>query len=176
MPRVTARYGPPPRYPPAPAAGMCISAFAVVRRRGRVLAGLPRFGPRWRNEWLTSLASYTPEEQAAMEEEWRLPATYLLEGEHPEKALDRVMRSQLGAKKYAMKGLTVGSWAVKSDWYPGHKHWDLAFVYQVTAELPARVPRWWREMAWCTPAELRKMDFGWSTDLAREVAGSVRRL
>lgn len=165
-----ARYGPRDRYGDVPGAGMCLSAFAIVRRGGKVLAGRPRLGPKWTEEWWASFPGYSPEEQAALREQWKFPSTYLREGEHPEAALDRVMRTQLGARTYDARALEIGSWTAKSDWYPGQKHWDLAFLYDVTGQLPARTPRWWRELGWFTPAELRRMDFGWNQDLVRDLA------
>ncbi|HLE98119.1 MAG TPA: hypothetical protein VI997_12175 [Candidatus Thermoplasmatota archaeon] len=171
----TARYGPKDRYDPPPAAGFCISVFAVLRRRGKLLAGRARMGPRWRDEWLPSIRSYAPAEQREVAAQWRLPGAYLLEGEHPERALARVMRTQLGIRAYRIKSLSVGSWTAKSDWYPGHRHWDLGFVYEVAAEPAKRTPRWWEELDWFGPADLRKLDFGWSDDLVRELAPTPPR-
>lgn len=169
-----ARYGPPDRYAPAPGAGFCLSVFAIVSKRGRVLAGKPRMNAKWRDEWWASWNGYTPEEQAEMLEQWRLPSTYLREGEHPEAALKRVLEKQLGAKKWSMKGLTVVSYTAKSDWYPPHAHWDLAFVYDVDAAVP-EASRNWRELKWFTPAEGARMDFGWNADLVRDLGLARRR-
>ena len=41
--------------------------------------------------------------------EKRLPSTYLLEGEHPEDALRRIMRQQLGIPEYSSSGPRVYS-------------------------------------------------------------------
>lgn len=173
MPPRMARYGPTDRYAPAPGAGMCLSVFAVVRRRGKVLAGKPRLNAKWRDEWWASWGGYTADEQAEMLTHWKLPSTYLREGEHPEAALKRVMEQQLGAKRWAMKGMTVASYTAKSDWYPPHAHWDLAFVFEVTADVPERSSNW-RELAWFSPKEGRAMEFGWNADLVRDLGLTKR--
>lgn len=162
-----ARYGPADRYPPPPGAGMCISAFAVMRRGDKVVLGQPSLEhfDRWTDAWVSGWLMYSKQEVAALHDHWRLPSSYLLEGEHPDDALRRIMRDQLGVRGYTASSPSVFSATWPSDWYPGQRHWDLAFVYEVRAALPRRVPPWWRTLAWADPRGLPRRAFGWNDDL-----------
>jgi hypothetical protein len=95
-----ARYGPPDRYDKPPKGGMCISTVAVIRRNCKVLLGHTTAHPRWRKEWLTTFQYYSSKELEEAYAELRLPSAYLREGEHPDETLDRIMKDQLGVKKY----------------------------------------------------------------------------
>lgn len=165
--RKLARYGPLDRYNSPPAAGMCISVFALLRKGGRLLVGVPKDNERWNSEWLPSNRKDTDEpEKSGL---WRLPSAYLLEGEHPENALGRVMRGQLAMDTFAYSGPRVYSYAEPSEWYPGNKHWDLAFAYEVRiGQATLRHPQW-KELAFLGISELGKRDFGWNNDFVREV-------
>jgi hypothetical protein len=168
--RKLARYGPLDRYNPPPAAGMCISVFALVRERGKLLVGVPARGGRWASEWLPSITKNTGKDLDREWAAWRLPSAYICEGEHPGDALERVMRAQLGVESFASSGPRLFSYSEPSDWYPGNKHWDLAFAYEVvTAQTPSKRPHW-RQLAFLGVKELRKRDFGWNNDFVREVA------
>ncbi len=166
--RKLARYGPLDRYNQPPAAGMCISVFALLRDKGGLLVGVPKSGGRWDSEWLPSNRKDADEpDQATVL--WRLPSAYVREGEHPDDALKRVVRGQLGIGAFRHSNPKVLSYAEPSDWYPGNKHWDLAFAYEVTtAQSPSRRPHW-KELAFLDAKELRKRDFGWNDDFVREV-------
>ena len=97
-----ARYGPADRYEAAPAAGMCISVFGLVRRQGKkgVLLGLPRQDARWIAEWVSGWKNYDEKELIESYNQWRLPSTYLMEGENPADALRRIMENQLEIKYF----------------------------------------------------------------------------
>lgn len=169
MDRHLARYGPTDRYHAAPGAGMCLSAFALLRAPGgRTLVGRPAKHAAW-NEWMPSWRHYAKPDLDATMAGRLLPATYLLEGEDPRAAIDRIMRGLLGIKRYSVAHRPrVYSTTSDSDWYPGHKHWDIAFVYDVTgASKPKDTPPWWRELSWTTPSEVGPEEFGWNEDLAR---------
>jgi hypothetical protein len=90
-----ARYGPADRYEASPAAGMCISVFGLVHRQGKkgVLLGLPKQDARWISEWVSGWKNYDEEELMESYSQWRLPSTYLMEGENPEDALRRIMEA-----------------------------------------------------------------------------------
>jgi len=164
-----ARYGPTDRYNSPPGAGMCISAFAVLKRGEKVLVGVPKRNRRWLSEWLSSLRMYSKEEFDEVYNQTRLPSTYLFEAEHPEKALGRVMRNQLGIRKYSVSAPQIMSYNSPSDWYPGNFHWDLAFVYRVrTSASPKKLP-WWQELAFLDKREMRKRDFGWNNDFVKDL-------
>jgi len=168
--RKLARYGPLDRYNPPPAAGMCISVFAVVRDGGKVLVGVSKRGGRWASEWLPSNTKSAGKELDKELAVWRLPSAYIFEGEKPDDALERVVRDQLGIDEFTSSGPRVFSYAEPSDWYPGNKHWDLALAYEVTtAQTPSKRPHW-KELAFLDLKELRKRDFGWNNDFVREVA------
>ncbi|MDA4122887.1 MAG: hypothetical protein OK456_06895 [Thaumarchaeota archaeon] len=164
-----ARYGPPDRYPSPPAAGMCLSVFALVKRNKKLLVGVPVQHNRWQSEWVPQFQSYSKEELAEVYSKTRLPSAYLLEGEHPKDSLSRVMRDQLGMERYSASSPRVVSYTSPSDWYPGNSHWDLAFLYEVkTSEAPKKLP-WWQDLSFLGKAELRRRDFGWNQDMMKDL-------
>jgi len=173
-----ARYGPLDRYGASPKAGMCLSTFALVRRTRQegVLFGLPKHNKRWLSDWMVSWRYYSSDELAKSYEEWRLPSSYLLEGENPLDSIRRIMAGQLGIKKYEVSGSPmVFSYTSPSSWYPGSDHWDLAFAYSVSIksekDLGSQVSRsLWRELRFFeSKKELRSKDFGWNVDLMRDL-------
>jgi hypothetical protein len=172
--RKLARYGPPDRYGPPPPAGMCISVFAVLRSKGGLLVGVSKGNRRWASEWLPSITKNTGKELEKELAVWRLPSAYIREGEHPDDALKRVLRGQLRLSKFEYSSPRVFSYAEPSDWYPGNKHWDLAFAYEVkTTQTPRRDPNW-KELLFLGAGELRRRSFGWNNDFVLEVAGGER--
>jgi hypothetical protein len=173
-----ARYGPTDHYEDAPAAGMCISVFLVVRRAGKkgVLLGLPKPDDKWAMEWFSSWKSYTEKELADAYTQWRLPSTYLREGEHPEEAGRRVMEDQLGIGNYAFskKGPKIFSYTAASDWYPGNNHWDLAIVYDVKVRGKdlKNIPKWWGELEFVKKKkDFLTKEYGWNADFMEDLFG-----
>jgi hypothetical protein len=172
-----ARYGPTDHYEDAPAAGMCLSVFAIVRRPGKkgVLLGLPRPDDKWSSEWISGWKSYSEKELQEAYRQWRLPSTYLREGEHPEQAIKRIMEDQVGIGDYSLskKGPRVFSYTSPSDWYPGNNHWDLAFVYDVKVRKGSKdlqLPKWWQELSFLKKKkDLLTKDFGWNADFMRDL-------
>ncbi|MDA4131197.1 MAG: hypothetical protein OK457_10540 [Thaumarchaeota archaeon] len=174
-----ARYGPQERYEAPPGAGMCISVFGLVHRQGKkgVLLGLPRQDPRWISEWVSGWKNYDENELAEVYRQWRLPSTYLLEGEHPEDAIRRIMKDQLEMKDFSLsrKGPRVFSYNTPSQWYPGNNHWDLALVYDVKVKSksqtsPKNIPKWWSELYFVKKKkEFRDKDYGWNDDIMRDL-------
>lgn len=164
-----ARYGPRGRYLDPPPAGMCLSVFAVVTRGSKVLVGIARPHRAWKTRWLFSWATYTRKELREAYEEKRLPSTYLLEGEDPSQGLRRVMQEQLCASSYKATGPRVFSYVSPSDWYPGHDHWDLAFVYDVKFDEPFDSLPWWKELRFEEKSTLDASEFGWNSDFVRDV-------
>ncbi len=167
--RKHARYGPSDRYLPPPGARMCISVFAVLKRGRRVLVGIPRRHPRWTSKWIPQWLVYPKEELDEIYKQTRLPSAYVLEGEHPDQALGRVMREQLGIRQFSKSTLRVMSYNSPSDWYPGNFHWDLVFVYRVRTSESPKKPPWWRELAFLERRELRKRDLGWNEDMMKDL-------
>jgi hypothetical protein len=146
-----------------------MSVFAIVSRGGRVLVGRPRPHRAWKTKWLFSWTYYTPAELQEAYAEKRLPSSYLLEGEDPRLGLDRVMAEQLGVTDFRATGPRVFSYAEPSSWYPGHKHWDLAFVYDVKVDGQIKPLPWWNDLRFEEKRKLRAKDFGWNSDFVRDV-------
>ncbi len=178
-----ARYGPTDHYEDAPAAGMCLSVFAVVRRPGKkkgVLLGLPKRDDKWASEWISGWKSYSEKELAETLAQWRLPSSYLKEGEHPEEALRRIMEDQLGIGDYSIskkKGPRIFSYTSPSDWYPGNNHWDLAFVYEVRTKglKDGNLPKWWQELEFVKKKkDFLTKDYGWNDDFMRDLFGFAK--
>jgi ADP-ribose pyrophosphatase YjhB (NUDIX family) len=153
------RYGPAPRYG-IPDAGFCASSFVVLRKGTKVLAGIPKNHRKWREEWAPNWLVYTKE---SLEDEyrcWRLPASYLYEGENPDDAARRVLRDQLRMRGAKLGPVTHYAFHDPSSWYPGHKHYDLCFVYEVRGAQPRTVPPWWTRLEFVDVKALRKDDMG----------------
>lgn len=165
-----ARYGPPDRYEDPPAAGICITVVAVIRRGRKVLLGHVTAHRRWMMEWMTTFQVYSPKELEEAYSELRLPCAYLREGEHPDNALGRIMKDQLRVKRYTNAGPKVFSWySLSTEWYPGKRHWDLLFAYVVKAQIPAKTPPWWSDLGWVDTKRLRAADFGWNRELMQSL-------
>ena len=151
---------------------MCISVFAVVRNEGRVLVGVPKWSTKWNSEWLPSVSKNTGRELDEESSASRLPSSYIYVGEHPDDALRRMLRGQLGITKFAFPNPRVFSYLEPSQWYPGNKHWDVAFAYEVTtSQNPRRLPHW-KELGFLEFQEIRKRNFGWNNDFVRDVIES----
>jgi hypothetical protein len=134
-----------------------------------VLVGVPRRRQRWISEWASGWLMYSNKELKEVYRQTRLPSSYLLEGEHPDLALLRVMRDQLGIEKFSAPAPQIMSYNSPSDWYPGNLHWDLVFAYRVkTSASPRKFP-WWQELAFLGRQELRKKNFGWNEDMMKDL-------
>lgn len=153
------RYGPAPRYG-MPEAGFCASSFVIVRRGSKVLAGVPKKHPRWTKEWAPNWLVY-PKERAEEElRAWRLPASYLYEGESPDAAAGRVLRDQLRLPPSDLARPACYAFYDRSSWYPGRRHYDLCFVYEVRGSPSNPVPPWWSRLEFLDLGELRKAEMG----------------
>lgn len=143
---------------------MCISVFAVVKKGDSVLIGWPRRMGRWFSEWVPAWNAYAKEDLEKVFRQWRLPSGYLREGEHPDECVRRVMRDQIGAGKFDVSAPRVFSYAEPSDWYPGHRHWDIVFVYDVNLGEPVKELPWWGELRFVKKSDIQRLDFGWNGD------------
>ena len=164
-----ALYGPQNRYPPPPEGGMCISVFAVVVRGGKILLGIPAKHKHWTSEWVPGWLMYSKDELAEAFQQWRLPSSYLVAGEHPDGALRRVMLDQLQIGNFTLTAPKILSYYSASDWYPGKHHWDLVFVYSVRTDQRLGKPPWWRELAFVDRSRLAGKEFGWNADLMKDL-------
>jgi len=173
-----ARYGPADRYETPPGAGMCISVFGIVRRQGKkgVLVGLPKPDNRWASEWISAWRTYPEKELAESYRQWRLPSSYLMEGENPDDAIRRILKDQLEIDDFSLskKGPKIFSYNSPSEWYPGNSHWDLALVYDVkvkSKDKPVKnIPKWWQELYFVKKKkDFRDKDYGWNNDFMRDL-------
>jgi hypothetical protein len=167
--RKFARYGPPPRYG-LPEAGFCASSFAIIRAGERLLLGVPNptERERWQDKWWPGLAFYPPRERDREIRLWRFPAAFLYEGESPGDCLERVMKDMLGVPEWSVTDHEDRAFYDPSDWYPGHRHYDLCFVYRVTLPKEPMRPAWFSRLEFVDPTTVGAEDFGSSQgDLAR---------
>ncbi len=153
------RYGPAPRYG-MPEAGFCASAFVLVRRGTRILAGIPKDQRKWRDQWQPNIRTYTPAAQEAEFRSWRLPASFLFEGEHPADTARRVMRDQLRMPPKRLDGGEIFAFYDPSSWYPGRRHYDLCFVYEVRGVAPKAIPAWWQRLEFVEARFLKAQELG----------------
>jgi ADP-ribose pyrophosphatase YjhB (NUDIX family) len=161
------RYGPAPRYG-LPDAGFCASSFVIVRSGTTILAGIPKDDSKWREEWAPNFLVYSKSDLAAEFRLWRLPATYLLEGEHPDAAADRVLRDQLTLPARPLHHPDVYTFHDPSTWFPGKRHYDLCFVYEIRGPAPSEMPPWWQRLEFVDPMTLKKAELGSAmSDLVR---------
>ncbi len=154
-----ARYGPAPKYG-LPEAGFCLSSFAILQEGKEVLLGVPKEHARWEEEWAPNFGVYDPEEREAEFRSWRFPAAYLYEGEHPDETLQRVVRDQLAIEEFGADATDVYSFYDSSDWFPGKRHYDLCFVYELVATPPDDIPPWFQRLEMVDVSSLRRSDFG----------------
>ena len=84
-----------------------ISSFAVIRQGNKIL-----LAKRIRPEFTAN--------------KWTLPSALINFGEHPESAMKRIVKDQLGAETRNIKLVDVQSY--------GDKHWDMCFVYEVSID------------------------------------------
>jgi|SRR5579862_8393866 len=91
---------------------MHISSFAIVKKGNELLL----------------VKRIRPEFSAG---KWLLPSGIINFGEHPESAIKRLVKEQIGAEPKNVKLLDIQSY--------GDKHWDLCFVYEATIDSVGKV-------------------------------------
>ncbi len=157
------RYGPAPRYG-LPEAGFCASSFVLVHNGNGILAGIPKDHRKWREQWQPNINVYRPQDQEAEFRSWRLPAAFLFEGEHPDDAAHRVLKDQLRMSVKRLDPPTIHTFYDPSSWYPGHRHYDMCFVYHVKGGAPRDVPPWWQRLEIVEPRFLKTVELGSAMD------------
>ncbi len=91
---------------------MHVSSFAITKR-GKDLLLVKRIRPEFTAG------------------KWTLPSSVVNFGEHPESAIKRIVKEQLGAEPKNVKLLDIQSF--------GDKHWDLCFIYEVSIDSVGKV-------------------------------------
>jgi len=91
---------------------MHISAFAITKKGKELLL----------------VKKIRPEFTAG---KWVLPSAIINFGEHPESAIKRIVKEQLGAEPKNVKLIDIQSY--------GDKHWDMCFVYEVSIDSVGKV-------------------------------------
>lgn len=144
-----------------PVGGFCCSVFPLLRREGDLLAGRMAPSDRWEEEWQPNMRYYEGDRYEALFDGWRLPGTYLREGEHPEAAARRVWTDQLGlGEPPDLDRPQVLSTAAGSRRAPGARHWDLVFLHDVDGPpAPGEPPSHWDELRYVDPAGADSGDF-----------------
>jgi ADP-ribose pyrophosphatase YjhB (NUDIX family) len=154
-----AHFGPDEQHNKA-AGGFCISAFALVKKGDRVLLLKPKTDPRWTEEWAPNWRVYAPEKMEADMRCWRFPSSYVKEGEAPADALARVMKDQLGFKRYNVRRSKLLNFYSPSTRRPGQMHWDYCFVFWVTTASTPKVQPWLEDVRYVSVKGLRPEDLG----------------
>lgn len=144
-----------------PAGGFCSSVFPLLRRGGEVLAGRMEPSERWEEEWQPNMRHYQGGRYEALFEGWRLPGTYLREGEHPAAAARRVWTDQLDLGDPPNPGPPrIRSEAAESRRAPAARHWDLVFLYDLDGPpAPEAPPDHWAELRYLDPEAADPDDF-----------------
>lgn len=84
-----------------------ISSFAIIKKGNQLL-----LAKRIRPEFTAG--------------KWVFPSSLINIGEHPESAIKRIVKEQLGTEPKQARLLDIQSY--------GDKHWDLCFVYEVSID------------------------------------------
>lgn len=150
-----ARLGPenPSALKHVPEAGVCLSAFLIVKRNGSILLGRPHSHSAW------PLKGGFPRWRAAELEKrdaWLLPATNLMMEEAPNRAARRIVNEWGGLEgkpRFVM---------IQSHLQPAGRlnHWAICFVYELHVRKDPTIKPWWSEMRFVKPSEIRRMKLG----------------
>lgn len=133
----------PPRMNEIPEAGLCLSAFIVLSKKGspnEVIMGHLNTEADW--ELIGSLDSERAERNS---HGWMLPSSHLLLGESPEEAAKRILKEQLGIENQRLSKPDVFSETYSQgkvwDSTP-FRHWDLEFIFQGERDKVSSDPAW----------------------------------
>ncbi|MFQ5762687.1 MAG: hypothetical protein ACE5PO_06605 [Candidatus Bathyarchaeia archaeon] len=153
---------------PATTGGFCVSAFVIAKRNNGVLVGKIAQPEVWAEKWYLPL-NY-PHVWKGL---WQLPATYLMLGEHPDVAAQRVMREQLTVTEYKLGTPKIFASTMESKRRPGNIHNDIFFVYD--AEIGQSIPQlpWFSEIHYADPQKVANMTFGRAHKDVLEAVGFV---
>lgn len=145
------RWAPPRGHRGVPPGGMCLSAFLLVQRGGRLLLGRYADHPAWEE-----LAGLDAQRVRAHGEGWTLPARHLRFGEEPREAARHIAEAILG-----LRGLRIGEPRVATDLYTPARfpqagpHYDVWLLFEADgAPEHIAAPPWYRDLAWHDPRAL----------------------
>jgi len=145
-------FGPSAKHD-VPEGGFCISAFAIMKKRGSVLVVKPRPHARWEEEWAPNWRIYDAAGLQAEYERWRLPSTFIRQGESPEDALARIMADQLGIREYRSGPPSLQNFYEPSRRYPGKMHWDYCFVFYISTHEEVKESPWLAASRYVKPSD-----------------------
>jgi ADP-ribose pyrophosphatase YjhB (NUDIX family) len=162
-----ARFGPTDRkwLMHVPVAGVCLSAFVIVRnRKGDILLGRPRPHPAWAEKGC--LPRFRVQE-LVQQKAWILPASHLMVEEAPEMAARRICRDWAGLRGADPKLIAIDSSRMATGRSTGSgrnrrplNHWAVGFVYEVRTDHPPAPAPWWSETKFIPRASLRTTRIG----------------
>jgi ADP-ribose pyrophosphatase YjhB (NUDIX family) len=142
-----------------PKAGLCLSAFVIIRKGDSFLLGRPHASKAWPER-----GGYPMGPASVLEKEgsWLLPATHLMMDESPDHAAKRV------ANEWAGVGGTPRFMMVQSHTRPRAKsrsgkrlnHWDICFVYNLQTQSNPKPLPWWSETRFFQPDQVARKKLG----------------
>jgi 8-oxo-dGTP pyrophosphatase MutT (NUDIX family) len=141
-------------FEPLPGDGMCLSAFVLISPEGdagKVLLGMVR--PEAAG-WLAA-GALDRDRATRSRGRWMLPSSHLLVFESPDDAAKRVLREQLGVHGTPLQPPVVVSEAYARGPAGVDPHWDLHFIYRLSAQAqPPGIPSLWERLEFVEPRRL----------------------
>jgi len=146
-----------------PQAGLCLSAFVVIRKGNKILLGRPHAHNAWPEN-----GGFPKRHAGEIERKgsWLLPATHLLMEEKPDHAAKRIANQWVkvrGTPKFVMvQSHLRPSKLSRSRMKRGRrlKHWDICFIYELHAKNIPKPAPWWSEVHFFPVSEIRRMRLG----------------
>ena len=135
--------------------GFCMSSFVILRKSDSILVGKISDPRLWYDEF--GLSKTRSESWA---DEWRLPASFLKFGEHPDTAARRVIEKQLALKDYSLAFEQTQSHTGESTVYKGKTHWDICFVYEGHSKTEPKPTAFFGELSYLRIDEIGLDDLG----------------
>jgi hypothetical protein len=143
-----------------PPAGLCLSAFVIIRKKGSILLGRPHAVRAWPEK------GGLPVQHAAEIEKsrsWLIPATHLLMEEAPDHAARRIANHWAGVggvPKFVMVQSHIRpskQWKSELETRVGRSHWDICFIYELRTKTDPKPRPWWSETRFFSPSKIRKI-------------------
>ncbi|MCE5264496.1 MAG: NUDIX domain-containing protein [Deltaproteobacteria bacterium] len=167
-----APFAPPRGWTRVPPGGMCLCAYLFVMKGGKILLGKYADHPAWKE-----LCGMEPARIRANAHGWTLPASHVKFGEDPRETARRIGEEILMLDR----GLVYSEPFVKTFLYepaiaPGEKHYDVLFLFDVSAgeDVQVRKPPWYAALEWCDVGRLPRNQFARQHDDVAE-AWLIRR-